>query len=83
MDEDKFAYDGWEIERKEDGSVTIMSSEQKEQSASRDFSQSATQPLFIPQPDVARLVTYLLTGQSDNTEVLHQIENLGRVGSTV
>lgn len=79
MDQQHFDYNGWQFERHDDGSVTILPKVQQE---GQGFTAESKKQITIPSNDLPRLVSYLLTGRVDE-EVAQQITNLGRVGQTV
>lgn len=85
MDQGTYEYHGWQFERHEDGSLTIQPNAVENQAEKMDFTKQSVdnRNLVIPSAELPRLISFWLTGRPDDETVVSQIQNLGRVGSTV
>lgn len=58
----KYQHSGWSFERTFDGSLAIITSEQK--------------TVTIPKTEVQKLITFALSGDQNNQQVLESVKNL-------
>lgn len=84
MDQGNYEYHGWQFERHEDGSLTIQPNQTESQAEKMDFTKETVQnrSLVIPPAELPRLISFSLVGRVDD-DLVTQIQNLGRVQSTV
>lgn len=75
LDDNSFTYQGWSFSRQEDGSLMV----QQPSLALGPFGKTEQQiqePITIPSDQVQRLISYVLSGDPDNTNVLTKINTL-------
>lgn len=77
---DKFNYNGWSFEVSQNGDLTIQPGATGQTTGEQVFGepkgQSVMQSITIPHDEVYRLISYAITRDTKNTEVLNSLREL-------
>lgn len=81
MDDNSFTYQGWSFSRQQDGSLMV----QQPSESLGPFGKTEQQlhePITIPSDQVQRLISYVLSGDPDNANVLDKINTVTKEYTT-